>query len=408
MRGFFGSVSLILCASFLAPALCHASGAACHQFFAGLSGQSKTHLLRSIKFSQDWARYHDLLSYPVQGQQKYARYRREMKSRAREMAEAYSVLEPDFPKDDFLRFFESELAAPASAGSQASDTTLGALMEQSYGRFIAQYKPEGIRLFEASGGIRNYLEGVLRSCGSDPSCFALEIKKLPGWMSDSLKGTCMAMSPAAVSAFIQDTVLNLTVLGAIFANQMSGKLEDFPFGFVINGTLWSAILSERNCRKAVAATHSLPFGRALSDSKVPTYGSEVWRSVKYEVADWKWYPASAATWVAISYLQDEITDKERPEGYYGWRWSFSVIYNTLSGPPRRVLVIDPLFKKAFPALGRWINERVASGKMAEIVTKVTNSGTDYGIRYQEWTFWGLLYDEYMDATAYSESSKPSK
>jgi hypothetical protein len=130
--------------------------------------------------------------------------------------------------------------------------------------------------------------------------------------------------------------------------------------------------------------------------------------VKYEVADWKWYPASAATWVAISYLQDEITDKERPEGYYGWRWSFSVIYNTLSGPPRRVLVIDPLFKKAFPALGRWINERVASGKMAEIVTKVTNSGTDYGIRYQEWTFWGLLYDEYMDATAYSESSKPSK
>ena len=79
------------------------------------------------------------------------------------------------------------------------------------------------------------------------------------------------------------------------------------------------------------------------------------------------------------------------------------MYGAVSGPIRRVIVLDPVFKRAMPQLSKWINEQVSAGKFGEILTRTSAAGVDYGIRYKEWAVWGIVFAEYMRRTMGSDA-----
>ncbi len=387
------ALALVACVSLLTDSASWAAeGPSCTRRFAALI-EDEAHLLLSQKRAAQWERYHALLAKEITAESSPLLLRRKVRAWANDMVDAYSDLEPAFPKRDFQEFLEADLATlpPGTSGS------MGEFMEKSYARFIAKYRVESVELLERAQKFKDYGRALAARCGPVPECYSAELVRLPGWITDTVKGSCLALSPQAVRDLARDLGVSLAVMGTYFGTQTSGQMKDFPFAFLINGVFWSTAFAEMSCRKAVAAAPTLPFARSLSDAKMPTWGQQVVKSVKEEVADWRWYPAMAATSVGLAYWFDVLNDRDRPADYYGWKWSFSVLYNSTTGPVRRVLLVDPLFKRAFPSLGRWVSEQVAAGKLGEIMVRTTSSGTDYGLRYQEWIFWGLLYDRYMES-----------
>jgi len=345
--------------------------------------------LQSLKLAEHWNKYHELAASSLPEKQ-------ELRGSVEAMASAYSELEPAFPKKDFLLFLDSD--SVVSNGAPPYPKTLGELMERSYARFVAQYQFEGLALTERAKGITGYSRELVEKCGRSPRCYKQELRKIPAWSTELVKGTCLATSVASRQELARDIGVAWAVMGTYFATQTDRNVRDFPFAFIANGLFWSSVFAEKNCRRAMTSAQTLPFGKSLVDSKLPTWWAQSIKGAKEELAEWKWFPITASTAVGLGYLVDRAEDREKSAEYYGWRWSFMVLYNTVSGPVRRVLVLDPLFKKAFPQLGNWISEQVKSGKMAELVTRVGAAGMDYGLRYKEWTVWSVFFAEYIRRT----------
>ena len=370
-----------------------AAANSCPRRFAALI-EDEVSRLRSIRYEAAWNKYHAILAEAPQ--------RERIVEQARQMAEAYGEVVPEFPTKDFLEFVEKEQA------TLVLHKSAGATFEQAYARFLAQYEPASLALFERSKGFRNYSRQLFERCGKNPKCYAEEGSKVRTWVVDATKGSCLGVSPDAVQELGRDLALSWGVMGAWYASQSEHKLDDFPFAFVVNGLFWSAVFAEKSCRKAVSASQKLPFGRAIVDSKEASWWKRGISAAKEEVGEWKWYPIMATTSVGLAFFQDQIFDHEKTAQEYGMKWSFMVLYNSLTGPVRRVLVVDPIFKRTFPALKRWLDDKVRSGKMAEMVTRATSAGTDYGIRYKEWAFWGLAYAQFMRMSGHQPKDEPQK
>lgn len=389
LRGFAPAVKIVAFTLALGQLLHPAAAMAnsCPRRFAALV-EDEVSQLRSIRYETAWNKYHSMLAEAPQ--------REKLVEQVRQMAQAYVEVVPEFPTKDFVEFVEKEQV------NLALQKSAGATFEQAYARFLAQYEPASLALFENSKGIKNYSRQLFERCGKNPKCYAEEAPKIRTWVKNATQGSCLALSPAAVRELGRDLALSWGVLGAWYSTQTDHKLEDFPFAFIANGLFWSTVFAEKSCRKAVSASQKLPFGRAIVDSTEASWWKRGITAAKEEVGEWKWYPIMATTSVGLAFFQNQIFDNEKTAKEYGLKWSFMVLYNSISGPIRRVLVVDPIFKRTFPELKRWLEGKVSAGKMAELVTRTTSAGTDYGIRYKEWAFWSLAYAQFLRLSGHSQ------
>jgi len=345
-----------------------------------------------------WARYNRALSDSV-GSLASSDSLLSAREKLESLVADFAEIHPELPSSDFLAHVDSEWKGGRIPGA---DTTWSEFLQQSYARFLERHRREAEVLQHRTTEWVDEARQAVEKCVSTKSCADLD--RAPPSLLKSVReriaGTCMAKSPAAGAGLARELALGWSVIGGYYAANTSHKIEEFPFAFFLNSTIWAWVLAEKHCRNAVAAAQKLPLGKPVTALPSTAWGRTK-IALKEEVSDWIWVPAMATTSVGISLWTDHWLDKERPEGFYETRFSYLVLYNAASGPLRRVLVLDPVFKKAVPALGAWADRMVRQGRLAEIVTKTTDLGVDYGLRWGEFEIWGFLYQEYMKAAGVS-------
>lgn len=345
-----------------------------------------------------WVRYNRALVEPV-GSLASTDSRGIARERLESIVADFAEIHPELPSSDFLAHVDAEWKGGRIPSVEAS---WGEFLERSYARFLEPHRRDADLVQLRSNEWVDEARQAVAKCAATKTCADLE--QAPPSLLKSVRervaGTCIAKSPSAGEGLARELALGWAVIGGYFAANSSHKIEEFPFAYFLNSTVWAWVFAEKHCRNSVAAAQKLPLGKPVTTLPSTAWG-RVKIAVKEEVADWIWVPAIATTSIGISMWTDHWLDKDRPEGFYETRWSYLVLYNAASGPLRRVLVLDPVFKKAVPALGAWADRMVRQGRLAQIMTKSTDLGVDYGLRWGEFEIWGLLYDEYMKAAGIS-------
>jgi hypothetical protein len=365
------------------------SGPSCPRLFSRLSS-----IELEARISGAWSRYNRGLSSVI-GELGDAQAIAAANDKFREFTSDYAKLHPEFPKGDFEAFMTREWSSGRLPNPSAR---WGEVLEQGYSAFLRQFERDAEVLRSRATELVDEGRTLVAKCGKDSNCIAelTEPRSLLARVRGRLADTCLAKSPSAVTGLAQEIGMTWSVLGGFFLLATERKADQFAWAFAVNSTIWSWFLYERHCGNAIAAAQKLPFGKTVAQLPRNGWGSRLKSSVREELADWVWIPAMATTSIGLSMYIDSMFGKERPENFYEWRWSYLVLYNAAAGPVRRVLVLDPVFKSAFPALGAWAEKMISSGRLAQTATKTTELGVDYGLRWAEFELWFELYRGYME------------
>jgi hypothetical protein len=349
---------------------------------------------REARISESWSRYHRGLGSAI-GSLDDAKAISSAGETLRQFISDYARIHPEFPKADFEAFLIREWS---SGRLPNPSSRWGEVLERGYGAFLRQFERDAEVLRTRATELVEEGRELVTKCGKDSNCLAglTEPKSLMTRVRGRLADTCLAKSPSAMAGLAQELGMTWSVLGGFFLLQTERRPDQFAWAFAVNSTIWSWFLYERHCGNAIAAAQKLPFGKVVAQLPRNGWGSRLKSSVGEELVDWVWLPAMATTSIGLSIYVDSMFGKERPENFYEWRWSYLVLYNAAAGPVRRVLVLDPVFKSTFPALGAWAEKMISSGRMAQAITRTTELGVDYGLRWAEFELWGELYGRYME------------
>ena len=387
--GIRTSLVLLVVHALVTDAHAARSGPACPRLFSRLSTVE-----REARIAESWSRYNRGLGSAI-GSLDDSKAISSASETLRQFIADYARIHPEFPKGDFEAFLTREWN---SGRLPNPSSRWGEVLEQGYGSFLRQFERDAEALRTRATELVEEGRELVAKCGKDSSCLAAltEPQSLLTRVRGRLADTCLAKSPSAIAGLGQEIGMTWSVLGGFFLLTTERKADQFAWAFAVNSTIWSWFLYERHCGNAIAAAQKLPFGKSVAQLPKNAWGSRVKSSMREELADWVWLPAMATTSIGLSIYVDSMFGKERPENFYEWRWSYLVVYNAAAGPIRRVLVLDPVFKSAFPALGAWAEKMISSGRMAQTITRSTELGVDYGLRWAEFDLWFELYRQYME------------
>ncbi|MEN9723144.1 MAG: hypothetical protein RJB38_1130 [Pseudomonadota bacterium] len=376
----------------------------CSQQFQKLSRSSpKKPAIERTATESAFDRYQESLSAPVGDLRDIPTFN-SASTRLNQLIEDFSRLFPDFPKADYQQHLRERWAQGAYPQAEES---WASFLRRSYAEFLIPFDRESQTLSKNSTLWAQELDQQARKCAQRSECLNQVGDR---WKSTQrirqlIAGSCLAQSPHALEALRRELVMNWSILAGFYLTMTDRSIEEFPLAFLINSPLWSVFFAEKHCRNAAAAALRLPFGQHLDHLPQRIALRSTKAALQEELSDWLWLPLMASSSIAISMAVDPLQGRpDQGEKYYQARWSYLLLYNAASGPIRRVLVLDPVFKKLFPSLApviqRWIGEK----KVAEVVTRSTEWGVDYGLRFGEWVLWGVLYDEFMKAQGVSDPS----
>ncbi len=320
--------------------------------------------------------------------------RAELEVEVQRIVELTKKLSPQFRDRDFLAFLKSQPAVEPRR--MKGSGSIGEFIAGHYQAFAGPFtEMEKARKALQNGTAELVSQPKLlkERCGKSRACWDLGIRKIPATLREKLAGTCIARSPMAMAALGRDLALTWGVMATSFIAGDSHQIQDFPAAFLSNSTIWAAIFEEKACRKALSRPAVI--GKPVRFLEQRGFKKQTLDAIRDEVSYLKWYPLAATSLVGLSYGINEFYGKDLSPEEYGIRWGFSVVYNSVSGPIRRVLVMDPLFVKVFPKFAGVVEQLAKNGRVATWVTQASAGMVEFSLRLGELEIWNVANQGFL-------------
>jgi len=298
----------------------------------------------------------------------------QIQSKISQMVDRFQEFSPSFPKEEFIEFVKTQDLSRLSAENK----TMGDLLGELYGKFSPEFeKVRESKLASLDTEIKALAgesKRIVTECSST-ACVATEAEKLSETLpkSDGFFG-CFARHPEAFQNMLKDLAFSWGAM-AINHFQKHAKWQDFPFEYMAASAVLGPTIGDVNCRKF--------YNETKDPSKAVEYPKNIKGTIeKLSSRTWsymRWYPISAATGSAFSYIADKIRGKKNQSGaYYFWKGVYFMSYSMIEGPIRKAVVTDPLFQKGMPAFNQWM---VVKRGMNTVTARSIREATELGARF---------------------------